>query len=164
MSPLFFALAIDPLLSYLPLLPGVGAEGFADDLAVLSSDPSQAMAIAQKIDDFSRATGVNTSFSKTVLLSASGDGSEWTDELPLTWCEVEPSEFERYLGTFLGKQADVNRVFVKAWEKLTSRLELFATAKSYFNLQGRVTIANIFFIWYNALLGKTFITPLSKVE
>ena len=148
LSPLLFVIAIEPLLFLLSKIKEADGNGFADDLStsVLSSNPASFALVAKEVDCFTTATGVRTNKVKTCLLGTVGDCSPVVQALPESWREVTVSEFERYLGTFVGREVNVNRVFDLAWGKLTRRLSSYASYKRFFTLQGRVDIANSFLL------------------
>ena len=168
LSPVFFAVVMDPLLYCLKQIHQVEPLGFADDLSVIYSEVGTGNAIAKTIDAYSRVSGPLVNFTKTVILCTLGDGEDALDELPLTWNAVKCSEFERYLGTFVGRKVDVNKVFMQAWDKLTNRLRQYTPVKHTFNLQGRVDIANSFllplfsFLFRFYMMTKSFMDDVEK--
>ena len=146
LSPIFFALVVDPLLVDLGSICGLDREAFADDLGLGFAQPGTLTQAVTVIERFTEASGVCTNTAKTVLLCTVGDGTETLNPLEGKWKSVKASEFERYLGTFIGRETNVNNVFDGAWDKLTKRLRRYHAYKSFFSLQGRVDIANSFLI------------------
>ena len=164
LSPVFFAVVMDPLLYCLKQIHQVEPLGFADDLSVIYPEVGSGKEIAQTIDTYSRVAGPLVNFTKTVILCTQGDGEDALDELPLTWNAVKCSEFERYLGTFVGRGVDVNKVFMQAWDKMTNRLRQYTPAKHTFNLQGRVDIANSFLLPLFSFLFRFYMMTQSFMD
>jgi Reverse transcriptase (RNA-dependent DNA polymerase). len=164
LSPVFFAVVMDPLLYCLKQIHQVEPLGFADDLSVIYPEVGSGKAIAQTIDTYSRVAGPLVNFTKTVILCTLGDGENALDELPLTWNAVKCSEFERYLGTFVGRGVDVNKVFMQAWDKMTNRLRQYTPVKHTFNLQGRVDIANSFLLPLFSFLFRFYMMTQSFMD
>ena len=95
LSPLLFAVAVDPLLRLLQRqLPTATVRAYADDLAVALQNWKAAMPLlVRAFQDFASASGLHLNFSKVVLvplgMSSPSTASQWIASAHPVWAQVQ---------------------------------------------------------------------------
>ena len=122
LSPLFFILAIDPLLTALSEIPGIDPRCFADDLAVGTNQEENLALALPHIRLWSEISHVRPNMQKTKVITTSPDPPVLSRILPHDWQEVQVTASYVYLGVLIGRSIDVNMVFEAALRKLEGRV------------------------------------------
>lgn len=145
LSPLFFILVIDPLLTLLEKLPNIDPKCFADDLAVGTIKIESILPALACIRRWSGVSGCKPNIDKTKVISTALTDPDLSF-LPASWKGIQVSATYTYLGILFGKSVDVNDVYSKALDKLTGRVASYMPIQKYFSMTDRVRIANTYFI------------------
>ena len=136
LSPLLFALAIEPLLRALQKAePSLLVCAYADDIAAVSSNLEGMLATAAPIfAAFGRASGLHLNQSKTVVLplgsAAIPEVQHWLRSR-LDWVMTPVQHWAEYLGFFLGPDAE-GKGWNKVFRKMQDRVALWAGVGTVF--------------------------------
>jgi len=130
LSPLLFALAIEPLLRRLQAVdPELLVCAYADDIGAVSEDLFGLLIAAAPIfGAFGRASGLHLNLSKTVIVplgEASPDAVRQWLSTRLGWHTVPVQLWAEYLGFCLGPEAS-DRSWAKVFDKMETRAGLWA--------------------------------------
>jgi len=146
LSPLFFLLAIDPLLHQLEKLKNIKARCFADDLAIHFTRWRDILPALQLVDNFSKASGVAVNYDKTRFITTQGNPPSLHDTLPSHWGDAKLAKRYVYLGVLCGTDITVDDVFERAWLKFSERTSTLMPTKHHHNLAASVDIANMYLL------------------
>ena len=155
-SPIFFILAIDPLLTSIASLPQLDYKCFADDLAVGSEDWRMLTTLFPVVDLWSDVSHCRTNVSKTKIVSTNSTVVRLHELVSGPWSQLETAEEYVYLGILFGVGVDVNKVYEKALNKLCARVQRFMAVQKMFHMLQRVRIANMYFIPVIGYVGRFF--------
>jgi ribonuclease HI len=159
LSPLLFAIVMDPLVEQLRELPGVRCFAFADDLAFSARYLHQLAPVMRLIDAFTEVSGLGINTDKTVLVSA-GDlapSVAWVKrESP--WSDLQVCDRCLYLGVLIGDitTADIFRV---AMGKVRDRSRSYYPITRTLSVQRRIHLFNIFILPLLYYLMAFYILP-----
>ena len=131
LSPLLFAVVVDPLLRRLRReSPSATVRAYADDLATVLSNLSGALPTLSVIfSDFALASGLQLNFNKVVIVPL-GDSCpldvhrHLQDSVP-SWGQVQVRHWAEYLGFVLGPDK-ADRSWAKALRKAEARARMWA--------------------------------------
>ena len=160
LSPLFFILAIDPLLTQLNLIRGADSKCFADDLAIGFARWSVLLPCFHLIDAWSTTVGCAVNFDKTKFISTSANPPRNMHHFPGSWQRLEVVQSYVYLGILFGRSVDVNMAFEAPLGKFKQRLESYMANKSQYCLSGRIHIANTYLLPIFSYVCRFFLMSL----
>jgi ribonuclease HI len=146
LSPLFFILAIDPLLTQLDKLPGIVSKAFADDLAAGFTQWGELYPVFLLVDLWSNATGCKANAGKTKIVSSNADTPTIADLVPPGWKDISVAEKYIYLGILVGRSVTSKEVYSRAMKKFEARVYSYMPNKLLFNMPTRVIMANTYLI------------------
>ena len=112
---------------------------------------------------------MSSNVDKTKYITTLSSAPSLSPSLPAHWQPVKETERYKYLGVLIGRDVDVNEVFMEAWKKFSKRASSYMPLKSYFNTQPRVIIANSFlspifsYLFRFYLMGEDFQKDVEKV-
>ena len=156
LSPLFFILAIDPLLTNLSKMPGIEQKCFADDLAVGTPVTENIALVLPLVDQWSAVSHCYPNTAKTNVITTSPDPPALLF-LPQRWREIQVVDTYVYLGILFGRSVDVNMVYETAMTKLASRVRSHMPIKNMFNLADRVRVTNTYFTPVLSYINRFFL-------
>jgi len=163
LSPLFFILAIDPLLSHLELIRGTLPKCFADDLAIGFYEWKDIFPVFPLIDAWSAVTGCKPNIGKTKFISSVSEFIQVSSFVPHNWRCLQLASQYTYLGVLLGRDVTVEMVFKNALQKFIARVGSYLPSKPLYNLAGRVSIANTYMVPVFSYLFRFFLLdPTTK--
>jgi hypothetical protein len=122
LSPLFFILSLDPLLTYWRAVPGLQVRAYCDDLAFTARQRSVIALAFPFIDAFNSATGSVSNPSKLYIL---GRKHPTREDLLMAfpthglWSSVKPVKSIKYLGILLGSEVSSSDIYEEAMTKLS---------------------------------------------
>ena len=127
LSPLFFILAVDPLLYHLSQVPNTVPKCFADDLAVGFRRWRDVQPVFPLIDAWSAVTGLRVNHKKTKFLTTAPEDErpDLSRVLPIHWQAVTFASSYVYLGVLFGASVDKIMVFAPALSKFQARVASF---------------------------------------
>ena len=161
LAPLFFILAVDPLLYHLSKVPNTTSKCFADDLAIGFRRWRDVLPVFPLIDAWSEVVGLQVNHKKTKFLTTAPEGErpDLSQLLPVHWQAVTFAPSYVYLGVLFGASVDKIMVFAPALAKFQARVASFMHVKDAFSLPERVRIANTYFVPVFSYLHRFFIAP-----
>ena len=126
LSPLIFAIAMDILLRRASrLLPQHLIRAYADDLAMLSPEPTRYLkAVSKLMMDFALCSGLALNIRKTVLVDLRSLRQDLTQTFP-EWAAVQLDYKAKYLGFYLGPLRG-HHSYLQPLKKFTDRVHLWA--------------------------------------
>ena len=145
LSPLLFAIALDPLIERLRMVSGVRTCAFADDLAFSSRSVRNFTPVMNIIDSFAAVSGLGINTDKTAIISTKDiDLSDWIGSSP--WPDLVHADNITYLGVKMGRLVDTEQVFEVAFDKLTKRARSFYPLTRSLTVHKRILLVNIFLL------------------
>ena len=156
LAPLFFILAIDPLLSALANVPGTDERCFADDLALGLTDITMLAAALPMVQAWSEVSRCRTNIDKTKIITTAPEPPS-LDFLSGEWKGIKVSASYVYLGILIGRSVDVSMVYEKAVAKLKGKVSRFMPSQRYFSLAKRVRIANMYLLPILSYISRFFL-------
>ena len=139
LSPLLFAICMDPLVERLRELKDVGTFAFADDLAFTADSMSAFIPVMLLIDAFTEASGLGINKDKTVLVfvDSRAAAEEWV-KTSSPWDDLQVRDRCVYLGVLIGSTVTTVEVFSVAMGKLRDRARSFYPVSRSFSVQHRI--------------------------
>ena len=160
-SPLLFAVVVDPLLRRLRrALPSDTVRAYADDLAVVLRSLSGALpCLVEIFQDFAAASGLHLNFGKVILIPL-GDATPASVSLLLqarfpAWSLVQCRLWAKYLGFVLGPERG-ERAWEQALAKALARARLWAQVAL-----GLQFAALVYKVYVSSILG--FLLQLERL-
>jgi ribonuclease HI len=145
LSPLLFALAYDPLLTFLSSIDSLDTLAFADDMALVTTvfhDYHQAMNL---INDFRTATGLGINTDKTTILAAKGNETQLAElAADSPWPDIKVVKSHVYLGILIGREVSVEDVFAKALQGFEARATSYLSIVRKLSHAMRILVFNTF--------------------
>ena len=159
LSPIIFAIVVDPLLRALRVYTKCDAFAFADDLAIDTNNLKRLNFCMRIIDEFGDASGAKQNHGKTAIISAQNDPSvkTWIKRSP--WKKLKHPLSYTYLGILFGRRVSVADVYRKAVNKLVDRANEYKRISKMLSHSKRVTIFNVFIISILSYIANFFIFP-----
>ena len=160
LSPLLFAIAMDPLIEQLRKLEDVSTFAFADDLAFSAGFKSAFIPVMLLIDAFTGVSGLGINKDKTVLVYVdSKDTAEDWVKTSSPWDDLQVKDRCLYLGVLIGSTVTTVDVFAAAMVKLRGRARSFYPVTRSFSVQRRIHLFNIFILPLLSYLMQFYILP-----
>jgi ribonuclease HI len=161
LSPLFFILALDPLLTALRGT-AVEAKAFCDDLSLLANDLSQIPSTYPHLEAFYAASGCRPNPKKLFLVTQRPRSQEELCSLGLlprgtAWAGLQDVPAIKYLGIPTGRQLSLSEVYEPAIKEVLQRVARYAPLRNFYSLQNRVIIANSFLLSTFAYVNNFFL-------
>lgn len=165
LSPLLFALAIDPLLRELEKNPNLDNRAFADDLAISFNDVRDLTFIKAKCEAFKKGTGLQLSIPKTVLLSSTPFDEkdiEWIKKSD--WKDLELEKRAVYLGILFGtgnpSQFDNYSVFTTVFNKVIKRIDALTPRCKGLSVERKIQVINTYVVPLLGYIHNFYVTPI----
>ena len=117
---------------------------YCDDIAMGFTQVTPVKQALKAIDNFNHASGMTSNADKTKYISTLYFRPPLNLDLPDRWKQITETKSYRYLGILMGKEININDVFMEAWDKLSRRVASYMPYKNYYNTQTRVIISNAF--------------------
>ena len=164
LSPLLFALAIDPLLSQLDSNPDLHPRAFADDIGIYSTRLESILEVKASCDRFTRGTGLRLSHDKSMLLPnqplTRADRDTIADS---NWSVLKTTDRALYLGALFGSghsgDFDTYSIYECVVRKVLRRIKLLNPLTRSLSVGKRILVANTYIIPILGYLFNFFLIP-----
>ena len=159
LSPIIFAIVVDPLLRALREYTHCDAYAFADDLAIDTKKLKKLNLCMRIVDQFGETSGAKQNHGKTAILSAQDDKGvqRWIKRSP--WKKLKHPPSYTYLGILFGRKLEVADVYKKAVLKLAERAQEYKAIAKELSHAKRVMIFNVFIISILSYIANFYIFP-----
>jgi ribonuclease HI/exonuclease III len=159
LSPIIFAIVVDPLLRALRNHTKCEAFAFADDLAIDTRKLHRLNLCMRIVDQFGDASGAQQNHHKTAIISATSDTqvANWIETSP--WVKLKNPLTYTYLGVLFGRHVSTATIFKKAVNKLVGRANDYSPIAKRLSHAKRVTIYNVFIISILTYITNFFLFP-----
>jgi hypothetical protein len=161
LSPIFFLLVLDPLITHLDSLQG-DARAFCDDVAIGFTDLPTVLPYLSAIDEYNAASGGRTNYSKLKLISTTVSSAPL--KLPGHWAATQSVPSHKYCGVLMGQCITVKDVYHDAMAKFTDRILSYMPYKAMYTPQQRVIICNTFLSSIFSFLHHYFLMDKNDVK
>ena len=159
LSPIIFAIVVDPLLRALRDHTKCDAYAFADDLAIDTTKLKRLNLCMRIVDQFGEASGAKQNHGKTAIISAQKDDDvpNWIRTSP--WKKLNHPTSYTYLGIKFGRTLKVADIYKKAVNKLVDRANEYSPIAKKLSHAKRVTIYNVFIVSVLTYITNFFLFP-----
>ena len=161
LSPLIFAIVVDPLLQYITKFTKCTPCAHADDLALAVTKKQYLKAALHLTDCFSKASGAQQNYSKTAIVTAKPDEEldSWIKN-DSGWPLLQIVNKYVYLGVLMGRNVILEDIS-KAIDKLVKRSVKYRGVVRLLSHAKRVLIYNVFVISILSCLTNFFLLKVS---
>jgi hypothetical protein len=163
LSPIIFAIVMDPLLVAIRMYTKCDAFSFADDMAIDTFRLPRLNLCMRIIDQFGEVSDAMQNHDKTAIIASrkarahKNKTMDWIENCP--WPKLNYKRSHIYLGVLYGHSVTVKDIFEKAITKAVTRAARFKTVVKWMSHQKRVVTYNVFILPILSYLYNLFNFP-----